>query len=72
MLLNVARTKIIKRMGSNNRLSAEAMYHPQYVTVSDENFGYLLLQYIWLLWENISWERIKQEVNDNTMLLAGD
>ena len=59
-------------MGSNYRGSAEATYHPQSVTVSDENFGYLLLQYIWLLWENISWERIKQEVNDNTMLLAGD
>ena len=59
-------------MGSNYRGSEETTYHPQYVSVSDENFGYLLLQYIWLLWEKIYWERINQEFNDNTMPLAGD
>ena len=59
-------------MGSNNRVSAEAMYHPQYVTVSDEKFGNRLLQYRWLLWEKIALERRKHEYNDNIMPLAVD
>ena len=59
-------------MGSNNRVSAEVMYYPQYVTVSDEKFGNRLLQYIWLQWERFASERRKHEDNDNIIPLAVD
>ena len=56
-----------KKIGSNYRGSAESMSYPQVVTTSDEKIRYLLLQYIWLLWEKTSWECIRQEGNNHNV-----
>ena len=48
------------------------MYYYQYITDSGQKFVCLLIQYIWLIWEKISWKRRKQEGNDNTIPLSGD